>query len=55
VNGYHALDRAARAYRVGEDVPNSCVRLGPIRSQTLTQELLYDDHLRRERGSALQG
>ena len=47
----HALNRAARAHRVGEDVPHPCVRLGPIRSQTLTQELLHDDHLRRKHGA----
>ncbi len=43
----HALDCAARSYGVGQDVPDSCVRLGPIWGQTLAQELLHDDQLRR--------
>ena len=43
----HTLDRAARAHRVGQDVPNPCVRFRPIRGQTLAQELFHDDQLRR--------
>ena len=43
----HALDRAARAHRVGQDVPNPCVCFRPIQRQTLAQELFHDDQLRR--------